>query len=152
MLSLLSPLFLIVVMGFVVWLIFRPQPERDAAAAQSWAAFHQYTSGRGWTLLYVQNVYQRAQRGSKAMVSIYGDSTGMSRDAWFWWEQVHRGSVVAVSHSQGWGPHTNRDGVLYIGTQAPEQQSGVYATFNAKELARAQRHYHRQTTISGSTA
>lgn len=147
--NVLTLTFLIAV-GVVVWLIFRPQPARDAAAAQSWAAFHQYTTGHGWTLLYVQNVYQHAQRGSKAMVSIYGDATGISRDAWFWWDQVQRGSVVAVSHSQGWGPHTNRDNVLYIGNQAPGQQSGVYATFGSKELVRAQRHFRRQAAVGGT--
>lgn len=105
----MSSLLFLIAVGVVVCLICRPQPARDAAAAQSWAAFHHYTTGNGWTLLYVQNVYQHAQRGSKAMVSIYGDTTGTSRDAWFWWEQVQHGSVVAVSHSQGWGPHTNRD-------------------------------------------
>lgn len=145
----MSSLLFLIAVGVVVWLICRPQPARDAAAAQSWAAFHHYTTGNGWTLLYVQNVYQHAQRGSKAMVSIYGDTTGTSRDAWFWWEQVQHGSVVAVSHSQGWGPHTNRDGVLYIGNQATGQ-SGVYATFGSKELVRAQRHYRRHATISGT--
>lgn len=35
-------------LGLAVWLIFRPQPARDAAAAQSWAAFHHYTTGNGW--------------------------------------------------------------------------------------------------------
>lgn len=130
-------------LGLAVWLIFRPQPARDAAAAQSWAAFHHYTTGNGWTLLYVQNVYQHAQRGSKAMVSIYGDHPGVSRDAWFWWEQVQRGSVVAVNLSQGWGPHTQRDDVLYIG-DGPTQTNGVQATFSTTELTRAQRHFRRQ--------
>lgn len=83
----MSSLLFLIAVGVVVCLICRPQPARDAAAAQSWAAFHHYTTGNGWTLLYVQNVYQHAQRGSKAMVSIYGDTTGTSRDAWFWWEQ-----------------------------------------------------------------
>lgn len=144
----LSLTFLIVV-GVVLWLIFRPQPERDAAAARSWAAFHQYATGNGWSLLYVQNVYQHAQRGSKAVVSVYGAAAGVSRDAWFWWEQVQRGSVVAVSLSQGWGPHTRRDDVLYIGNGVPERQSGVYATFGAKDLRRAQRHYQRHQMTAG---
>jgi hypothetical protein len=119
----------LIAIGVVVWLIFRPQPERDATAAQSWAEFHRYATGNGWFLLYVQNVYQHAHRGSKAIVSIYGDA-GVSRDAWFWWEQVQRGSVVAVSLSQGWGPHTGRDDVLYIGNGGPAQQGGVYAALS----------------------
>ncbi|MCV6990797.1 hypothetical protein H7I87_18765 [Mycobacterium timonense] len=137
--------FLIVV-GATGWMIFRPSPRRDAAAAQAWASFHQYATHHGWSLLYVQNVYQHARRGSKAIVSIYGDAAGASRDAWFWGEQVQAGSVVAVSLNQGWGPHTNRDDVLYIGNGTP----GVYATFGARELVKVQRHFHRQSTVGGT--
>ena len=85
-------LLLLAIVAAVLWLILRPQPERDAAAAQSWAAFHQYATTNGWLLLYVQTVYQHAHRGSKALVSIYGDTTSASRDAWFWWHQVQPGS------------------------------------------------------------
>ena len=133
--------------GVVAWLICRPQPQRDAAAAAAWSQFHRYATANGWSMLYIQNVYQHAHRGSKAMVSIYGDAVGASRDAWFWWENVQRGSVVAVGLSEGWGPHTRRDDVLYIGNGDPAPQSGVHATFGARELVRAQRHFRRQSAI-----
>lgn len=143
-------LFLLAVVATVLWLIFRPQPKRDAAAAQAWAAFHQYATNYGWSLLYIQNVYQHAHRGSKALVSIYGDPTSASRDTWFWWHQVQPGSVVAVHLNQGWGPHTCRDDVLYIGNNAPTPQSGIYATFSTQELTRAQRHFRRHFPLGGT--
>lgn len=145
-----SLLFLIAV-GIVVWLVVRPTPERDAAAARSWAGFHQFTGTNRWTLLYVHSVYKHGNRGSKAHVSVYGDSTRVSRDSWFWWHQVQPGSVVAVSGlSQGWGPHTCRDDVLYIGDEL-DHSDGVRATFSARELARAQRHWRRcQPCIGGA--
>lgn len=131
------------VVGFLAWLFLRPRPELDAAAAQSWASFHGHATANGLQILYIEDVYQHAARGSKAYVSIYGDSSGMKRDAWFWWHQVYRGSVVAVRPTVGWGPHSGRDDVLYIGTD-DSRQSGVYGVVDAKTLARAHRHLARQ--------
>lgn len=138
-------------MGVVVWLIVRPTPQRDAAAAQSWANFHYYTVGNGLQLLYVHTLDENGERGSKAHVSIYGDTTSVVRDSWFWWHQVQPGSVVAVHGlGEGWGPHTGKDGVLYIGDRH-EQRSGVQATFGARELTRAQRHWDQQQNYFGGT-
>ena len=92
--------FAVLIAGVVASLILRQHPQRDAAAGQSWAEYHRNATGNGWSMLYVQNVYQHADRGSKAMVSIYGDTVGVNRDAWFWREHVKRGSVVAVSPSR----------------------------------------------------
>ncbi|AKS33509.1 hypothetical protein [Mycolicibacterium goodii] len=131
------------VAGFLAWLFLRPQPERDAAAAQSWASFHGYATANGLQMLYVEHVYQRAARGSKAHVSIYGDPSGNKRDAWFWWTQVQKGSVVAVRPTVGWGPHTRRDDVLYIGTEV-SRQSGVYGGIDARTLTNARRHNNRR--------
>jgi len=139
----LSLLFLIAV-GIVVWLIVRPTPQRDAAAGQSWAQFHHHAVSNGWTLLHIHSVYMHGNRGSKALVSIYGDAHGARRDSWFWWHQVQPGSVVAVSGlSEGWGPHTDRDDVLYIGDEFSRRDS-VQATFGARELVRAQRDWTRR--------
>lgn len=134
---------LIVVAGvaLVVWLT--TQPRRDADAAAAWVRFHQTATEHGLRILYVNSVQQRARHGSKAWVCLYGDGTGVRRDAWFWWRDVQQGSVVAVRLSQGWGPHTKREGVLYIGTRESPAQAGVHATFGARELARAQRHFRR---------
>jgi hypothetical protein len=143
----------LVLVGVVVWLVVKSsQPQRDAAAAQAWGQFHRNATGHGLSMLYIEDVYQHAHRGSKAMVSIYGDGAGVSRDAWFWWEHVRRGSVVAVRLSQGWGPHTRRDDVLYVGNGGPARQSGVHATFGARELVRARRHFRRQQAIGTGAA
>jgi hypothetical protein len=129
--------------GAVVWMIVRPTPERDAAAAHTWANFHHCAVSNGWQLLEVHSVYERWPPGSKAYVSRYGDAARVVSDSWFWWHHVQPGSVVAVRGlGMGWGSHTGKDGVLYIGSEY-DRQSGVQATFGAKELTRAQRHWHR---------
>lgn len=127
------------VAGAIVWLVTRDQPQQNAAAAQRWGQFHQYATANQLQLLYIDSDYQHARQGSKAVVYEYGNPA-VKRDAWFWWEQVHRGSVVAVRHSQGWGPHTHRDNVLYIG-DGPTRHSGIHGALDAKTLARARRHF-----------
>ncbi|PVA44670.1 hypothetical protein DDJ48_01690 [Mycobacteroides abscessus] len=147
----LTLLFMITI-GVVIWLALRPTPERDAQAAQSWANFHHYTASNGWTLLHVQSVYKHGNRGSKARVSVYGDTTRTNRDSWFWWHQAQRGSVVAVRGlSQGWGPHTHRDDVLYIGNEF-SHQDGIQAVFDARELKRAQQHWSRHQGYLGGSS
>lgn len=138
-------LLVLVAIGVVIWLVVRPTPQRDAAAAHSWANFHHYAVlVNGWQLLYVHTRYEEWGRGSKAHVSLYGDPASAVRDSWFWWHRVQPGSVVAVQgFGQGWGSHTGKDGVLYIGNEHTHQ-SGVHATFSAQELNRARRHWNRQ--------
>jgi hypothetical protein len=139
----------LILIGVAVWLVVRPTAARDAAAAQFWAGFHYCSATNGWALLYVHSVYKHGNRGSKAHVSIYGDTASASRDSWFWWHQVQPGSVVAVSGlSQGWGPHTRRDDVLYVG-DGPDRRDDVQATFSARELLRAQRHWSRHQSYLG---
>lgn len=146
-----SLLFLIAVC-VVIWLVVRPTPARDAAAAQSWANFHHYSVTNGWQLLYIHTLEEDWGRGSKAHVSIYSDATTVVRDSWFWWHHVQPGSVVAVGGlSQGWGSHTCKEDVLYIGNEHTHQ-TGVQATFEAKELTRAQRHWSRQQPYLGGPA
>ena len=80
----------------LVWLFaVMPQPERDAAAAHAWAEFARSATDHGLSMLYIENVYDRAHRGSKAVVSLYGDGPSASQDAWFC-QHVQPGSVVAV--------------------------------------------------------
>ena len=144
----MEPILFLAVAGFLAWLFLRPRPELDAAAAQAWASFHGHATTNGLQMLYVEDVYQRAARGSKAYVSIHGDPSGNKRDAWFWWEQVRKGSVVAVRPTVGWGPHSGRENVLYVGTEA-SRQSGVYGVVDAKTLTRARRHLNRQQASQG---
>ncbi|MBV0917947.1 hypothetical protein [Mycobacteroides chelonae] len=136
--------FLIAVACMVIWATRREQPQRDAAAAQQWAQFYHHATSCQMQLLCIDNDYQHARQGSKALVYIYG-APAFKRDAWFWWEQVTKGSIVAVQAAQGWGPHTRRDNVLYIGG-GPSHRSGVHAAIDAKTLARARRHLSAAAT------
>jgi len=139
-------------LGLLIWLLVRPTPQRDAAAAQAWANFHAYTAVNRWQLLYVHDVYEDWDRGSKAHVSLYDGTTtaGGRRDSWFWWHHVRPRSVVAVNRiGEGWGSHTGKNGVLYIGDE-DTHRSGVQATFGAAELARARRHWSRQQRLPGA--
>lgn len=110
-------------------------------AVQRWVALHDYAVAHHLRLLYVQKVYERhPKKGCKARVSIYGEPGSTWRDAWFWHHQVQPGSVVAVAASQGWGSHTRRDDVLFIGSQ---DHPGVHASLDAATVRRAQRHHRR---------
>lgn len=137
-------IFLIAVACVVLWLSHREQPQKDMAAAQQWAQFYHYATNNQMQLLCIDDDYQHARQGSKALVYIYG-TPAFKRDAWFWWEQVTKGSIVAVHTSQGWGPHTHQDNVLYIG-DGPSRTNGVHAAIDAKTLARARRHLSVATT------
>src|SRR5688500_9038137 len=75
------------------------------AAAQSTP--HEY-------VVYVTSVYQRARRGTKAMVEVEGVGT---RDAWFWWSTVTPGQMLLVGAKRDWGPHSHRRDVFYVGTE-----------------------------------
>lgn len=87
-------------------------------------------------VVFVQDVYQRARRGTKAPVLV--ERTGQQHDAWFWWSRVSSGQMAAVQFSEGWGPHTHRDGVLYVGHK--ETGHGIYELLSAQEVKRASRH------------
>jgi hypothetical protein len=141
---------LIALAGAIWWLVDRQRPQLDAAAAQRWEAFYGYSTAHHLQMLYIQRVYQRAQTGSKAYVSVYNDPTSAVRDAWFWWTQVQQGSVVAVQPSEGWGPHTGRDDVLFVGAEQ-SRQPAIYAAVDAKTLRRARRH-RQQYAVRTSAA
>jgi hypothetical protein len=114
----------------------------DAQAAKRWEAFCRLHADLD--LLRIEKVQQYFKgRGSKAWVT-KADRSGRARDAWFWWANVQEGSVVAVSVTEGWGPHTQRDDVLYIGSEIPKR-NGIYATLDAGTVKRAQRYQERQT-------
>ena len=114
---------------------------RDARASAEWDQFVASADRQGWQLLEVLHVYQVARRGTKAVVQPYRGS--WQRDAWFWWARVAPGSVVAVASSIGYGPHTHRDNVIYVGTR--EGGSGIRAALAGKTLKYAKR--HRKRTI-----
>lgn len=113
---------------------------RDERAATKWARFVDHAASNGLTIATVQDVYQSAQHGSKAVITLYGDT--QFRDAWFWWDHVTTGETLAVAMSSGYGQHTHRECVIYIGSQA--DGSGVYDVLSAKTLRRAKRHHFQR--------
>lgn len=66
------------VVGWLAW--WKQQPQRDAAAAQTWTQFHQYATGHHLDLLYIDDDYQHGNQGSKAFVSICDSSDVQSTD------------------------------------------------------------------------
>jgi hypothetical protein len=113
---------------------------RDAQAYAALGAMRERVARLpGGEVVFVQFVYQHARRGTKAVVRL--DSTGEQRDAWFWWSRVRPGQMAAVQVSTGWGPHTQRDGVLYVGGE--QAGSAIHELMSSRDVIRAGRHYER---------
>lgn len=110
---------------------------RDERAATEWARFMDHAAHERLTIVTVRDAYQCARHGTKAVITLYGEA--QVHDAWFWWDRVTTGETLAVTMSPDYGPHTDREGVIYIGSQA--NGSGVYDALSAKTLRRAQRHH-----------
>jgi hypothetical protein len=91
----------------------RRQRERDLALAQRWDAMERLratTPGAG--LIGIVTVYQRARRGTKAVIMWL--ETGREQDAWFAANWPSAGSVALVRGSTGWGPHNQNPDVFYV--------------------------------------
>lgn len=97
-------------------------------------------ASRGQAVIILQ-VYQRVKRGTKAYVQL--DGQPWTRDAFFWWVDITAGSMVLVHASTGWGPHTNRDDVLWIGSEDLPAGAGIFAVIASGDLKRWKRHYRR---------
>jgi hypothetical protein len=91
----------------------RRRRDRDTALAQQWAVLEQQramTPGAG--LIEIANVYQSADRGTKAVI-VWLD-TGRQQDAWFADSWPTPGIVALVRGSTGWGPHNNNPAVFSV--------------------------------------
>lgn len=88
---------------------------RNARAAAKRVRPAEHAAHAGLTIVHIVDVYQRARTGTKAAITICGDP--QPRDAWFWWDRAKTGTTVAVAFSSGNGPHTRRDGVIFVGDQ-----------------------------------
>jgi hypothetical protein len=84
-------------------------------------------------LIRVQRVYQRARRGTKAVVEL---PDGRLQDAWFWGSSPRTGQVLMVRSEVYWGSH-NQNHVLYVGTEGGDP--GI-----AGEIPAAAWHAHRR--------
>lgn len=116
---------------------------RDERAATKWSRFADHAAQHGMSIVTVGAVYQYARNGTKAVITIQGET--YDRDAWFWWTSVEPGTALAVSLSTGYGPHTHRDGVVFVGSQYGG--AGVYDWLSAKTLTRAARHHRRMARL-----
>jgi hypothetical protein len=119
----------------------RRRAERDAnAAAQLYELRERArSSGRGAYVVHVLSVYQQARRGTKAFVK--NDATGAVRDAWFWWSRIKPGEILLVEASSGWGPHSGRTDVLYVGGE--HRGRGISQGLPSGTAKRARRHEAR---------
>lgn len=71
-------------------------------------------------------------------------------DSWLWWYRAEVGSIVFVDATRedwvggmpnvGYGPHTHRSGVRYVGTISA---SGVHLEIRANIVRLADRHWAR---------
>ncbi|WP_369354800.1 hypothetical protein [Streptomyces sp. cg2] len=85
---------------------------RNAVLAAQWHSLQQRRSTGDGHLLQVTQVYQRARRGSKAVVTWC--DTGLRQDAWFWNWHVPPGAYLLVNAGSGYGPHSHNPNVLYV--------------------------------------
>jgi hypothetical protein len=121
---------------------FRGRRERaDAEAAARLEWLRSMADPRlGVHVVHVRSVYQRARSGTKAVIVVEGFPG--TRDAWFWHSRaIAVSQVLAVSLGIGYGPHTNREGVVYIGQRGTS--TGVRAVLPGSVVAAASRHYER---------
>jgi len=119
-----------------------PMIRRDEQAATAWIRFAQTAAAQGQKVLVVQSIYLVGRRGTKALVcAAHG---GPPQDTWFWWSRLHKGAAVAVSSNIGYGPHTKRDDVIFVGSE--QGGSGVHALIPEVTLRRARRHERRMSS------
>jgi hypothetical protein len=88
---------------------------RRAALAAQWEHLVRMRAdprSRGADLVQVLRVYQRADRGSKAVVA--WAASNAQQDAWFWFWAVPAGAHVLVRTTTGYGPHNRNPNVLYV--------------------------------------
>ncbi|MEU6850325.1 hypothetical protein ABZ901_10395 [Actinacidiphila alni] len=92
----------------------RRQLEQERLAASWEALIRERDSARseGAHLVQVLSVYQRAQRGSKAVVRWC--DTGATQDAWFWGRHVPPGAYLLLRGHTAFGPHNHNPDVLYV--------------------------------------
>lgn len=121
------------------WAARRARRDAGTAAWVDEQRANAYASG-GQALMILQ-VYQQSRRGMKVYVQL--DGQPWTRDAFFWWVIVTAGSMVLVRASTGWGPHTNRDDVLWIGSKNLPAGTGIFAVIVPGDVKRWSRHYRR---------
>ncbi len=108
-----STLVVAAVVISVVAVRIRSRRKRNAQLTAQWNNLQQRRAQPGsGHLIQVVQVYQRARRGSKAVITWC--DTGLRQDAWFWEWHVPVGAFVLVSGQSGYGPHNHNPSVLYV--------------------------------------
>lgn len=117
---------------------------RDAAAAARVDELRSRVRSAGdhVHLVLILQVYQQVHRGTKAFVQLEGSE--WTRDAFFWWVWMEAGSMAAVTSSVGWGPHSQRDDVLWVGGRDLPAGTGIYGIAPAADVRRWNRHHSRR--------
>lgn len=90
----------------------------DQRLAQQWEWAKNHTSyyGRPCHLAQIERVYQRARRGSKAIIVWPG---GRRQDTWFWRWHAIPGYYVLLQGTTRYGPHNSDPQVFYV--EVPER-------------------------------
>lgn len=114
---------------------------KKEARAQVLEQFIASWTAQGFVPVKVLRVYQHAQRGSKAVLPL---PDGQQVDAWFWWYQVSAGTYVFVAPGVGYGSHTHKNDVRYIGSKAG--QHGVAAVMTIRDVRFLEKH-RRKTAV-----
>ncbi len=102
-------LLIVVAVSVAGWSTWQTRRRRRLAAARAQAPAWR---SRGYHLIRVDRVYQRARTGTKAIV--VWDETGARQDTWFKDSRPSQGSYFFVRGSVGYGPHNRNPNVLYL--------------------------------------
>jgi hypothetical protein len=132
---------LVVLMTVLVRGWSRRRRRSDAQAAAQLASLRSVADPHsGVYVVHVRSVYQRGRGGAKAWIVFEGFSE--LRDSWFWHSPgIAAGQVLAVTPQIGYGPHTRREGVVFIGDKW--QGTGIRAALPAHVVKAADRHHER---------
>ncbi|WP_242895454.1 spliceosome-associated CWC15 family protein [Actinomadura litoris] len=117
--ELIAPLAWIGIIAFLVWGVRKIRRERAAQHAAREALRQQAVAelrrfdGQDGHLARVEQVYQRARTGAKAI--IVWDANGTSQDAWFHdWPGIPTGAYLLLAGTTGYGPHNHNPNVYYV--------------------------------------
>ena len=86
----------------------------DKRLAEHWRKLQarRALAGDGAAVAIVNRVYQRARRGTKAVIR--WSETGQRQDTWFEGRRPAQGSVLLLRGSTGWGPHNRNPNTYYV--------------------------------------
>jgi len=115
---------------------------RDAQAAEHVDAVHaECIDNPSLVLVRVVKVYQKARRGTKAIV-VHEDD-GRPQDTWFERMRPRVGSYYLVQRCSAWGPHNSNPDTLYV------HWIGAHLT---RRMVKAANRHHRRWEKAGYRA